>query len=377
MGKLVEIRKGRLPVGNGETGKPIALEAHVELAGLTDGGRLRHPVVPGAPGARVRQAGPQQGELRPGLEPVLGVRQAQLAGLVQRGAVPDGDQHVLEPMARRLGVVDLVGDDRGQARFVGEGGQLRDEPVVVGEQVVGQLHAEVPVGKVARPPVRGHPGHGPLPGQQAARDLPVPTAAQADEMAPGLVQRGLDRRRLEHGECLLAGQVAGGHEPRQRRVAGRVAGQQDQVIPRGRAGVMLARPATAGLLPAERERHSSAAPHRAQLTLITGNGQLHAQDRDHRGEARGAAVIGLGLVSRLPQAHGRVEARVVGDGQCRHPDRGRSRHQVLGMARPVEEREVAVNVELAVGVRRDHRTVQSRTNVLFVQMVVTLQKPLA
>jgi hypothetical protein len=34
----------------------------------------------------------------------------------------------------------------------------------------------------------------------------------------------------------------------------------------------------------------------------------------------------------------------------------------------VEEREVAVNVELAVGVRRDHRTVEYRTYVLFVEI---------
>ncbi len=168
MGKLVQVRERRLPVGDGEAGKPIALEAQVQPAGLTDGRRLRHPVVPGTPGAGVGQTSAQEGELGSGLEPVFGVRQAQLAGVVERRAVADGDQHVLEPMARRLGVVDLVGDDRGQARFVGERRQLGDEPVVVGEQVVGQLHAEVPVGEVAGPPVRGHPRHGPLPGEEHA-----------------------------------------------------------------------------------------------------------------------------------------------------------------------------------------------------------------
>jgi len=56
--------------------------------------------------------------------------------------VADGDQHVLEPMARRLGVVNLVGDDRGQARFLGQAGQLGDEPVVVGQEMVLELEDE-------------------------------------------------------------------------------------------------------------------------------------------------------------------------------------------------------------------------------------------
>ena len=219
-------------------------------------------------GLGVWQAGAEQRELGPSLEPVLGVREAQLARVVERGAVADGDQHVLEPMAGRLGVVDLVGDDRGQARFVGEPDELGDEPVVVGEQVVGQLHAEVPVGKVAGPPFRRGTGGGPLPGQQPARDLPFrqplspmrwPFASSSAASSAVASNTGNAFSPARWPADTIRDRAA---YPPGRGPAGR-GGR------RGRTGV-VPRPAAAGLRSAEWERHAPPAPRQAQLALIAG-----------------------------------------------------------------------------------------------------------
>ena len=167
--------------------------------------------IPSCQARRVRASGSpatDARELGPRFEPVLGVGEEQLARLVEGGAVADADQHVLEPMAARIGVVDLVGDHRGQAGALRQLGQLADEPVVVGQQVVGQLHAEVAVREVARPALRGGNALRPARRPAAAWDLPVAAAAQADQVAARLVQGRLHQRALEHGELLLPGQVA-------------------------------------------------------------------------------------------------------------------------------------------------------------------------
>ena len=63
-------------------------------------------------------------------------------------------------------------------------------------------------------------------------------------------------------------------------------------------------------------------------------------DADHRMQPH--------RLGRRHEAHRPVEALVVRDGEPGQPERHRARHQVVGGRRPVEEREVAVRVELGV-----------------------------
>ena len=242
----------------------------------------RQPVRPGALAALVRQPGPDARELGPRFEPVLGVGEEQLARLVQRGAVADADQHVLQSVAARIGVVHLVGHHRGQAGALRQLGQLGHQPVVVRLQVVAQLDREVAIREVAGPRLRGGERCLRIAGQQLARHLSAATARQADQVAARLVQGGLHQRALEDGELLLPRQVAAGGEPRQRGVAGAVARQQDQVVARHRSGVELAGPAAAGLLPAQRIVQLPPTAGEAQRPLVGGDRQLQPHDGRHR-----------------------------------------------------------------------------------------------
>ena len=141
-------------------------------------------------------------------------------------------------------------------------------------------------------------------------------------------------------------------QPRESRVAGWVAGEQHKVIARGGAGVELPGPAAAGLGAADGVIELAAAASRAQLAIVAGNRQLHADDRADRDQARLASCGGCRLLRSLPEADRGVHAGVVGDRQGRHLQQGSTGDEILGVARAVEEAEVAVGVELAVGVRR-------------------------
>ena len=185
-------------------------------------------------------------------------------------------------------------------------------------------------------------------GQQLAWHLPAAAARQADQVAARLVQGGLHQRALEDGKLLLPRQVAARGEPRQRRVAGAVAGQQDQVVARHRAGVELAGPAAAGLLAAQRVVQLPPPARQAQRALVGGDRQLQPHDGRHRGEAGVPGSLGARLGRGLPEPNGGVQAGMVGDGQRRHAQHGRPPDQLLRMAGTVQEAEVRVGVELAV-----------------------------
>ncbi len=280
--------------------------------------------------------------------------------------MPDADQHVLEPMAPGRRVVHLVGDDRRQAGLLGQLGELRHEPVVVGLEVVRELHREVAIREVAAPSAcAASRARVPLPGEQVARHLPVATAGEPDQVAVPLVERGLDQLPREDRVLLLPGEMATAGESRQGGVAGGIACQQDEVIAGDRAGVQLTGPATARPLPAKRIVELAPAASQAQLPFVARDGQLDPDDGGDRGEARGPGIIGPGLGGRLYETDRCIEAGVIGDGQRRHAQLRGPRDQLLGMAGTVEEAEVGVSVKLAVvGVRRTHRTSNDRTNVL-------------
>ena len=194
----------------------------------------------------------------------------------------DTDQHVLEPMASGRRVVHLVGDDGRQPGRLRQLGEPCHEPVVIGLEVVRQLHREVALRKVARPALRCFAGGVLLSGEQMSWYLPVAASGQPDQMPSTLVEPLLDQLPGEDRELLLPGEVATAGEPRQRGVAGGVAGQQDQVIAGDWAGMQLAGPATARMLPAKWVVELPPAASQAQLALVAGDGQLDPDDGGDR-----------------------------------------------------------------------------------------------
>ena len=72
----------------------------LELAALGDPAAIRQRVGIGAE---------QRQQPRAGLEVVLGVRPQRRAGRIQRRALPDGDEHILERLAVAPGIMDLCG----------------------------------------------------------------------------------------------------------------------------------------------------------------------------------------------------------------------------------------------------------------------------
>ena len=184
-------------------------------------------------------------------------------------------------------------------------------------------------------------------------------------MPARVFERRLDERPLEDRELLLARQVAAARQPGERGVAIHVARQQDEVVAGDRAGMVLARPAPARLLAAKGVVQLAAAARQAELVIGARDGDLEADDRANRLQARLAGGIGLGLLSRLPGPDRRVQAGMIGDRQRGHRELGRAGDQLLGVRGTVEKAEVGVRVKLAVVVRHAHRTTDDRTSVLF------------
>ena len=76
------------------------------------------------------------------LEVRLAVRPAQVGQRLERPAVANRGDHVLQLAALGQGVVDVVGDHGRQAELLGQAGGLGDQPVVVGQEVMLELEDE-------------------------------------------------------------------------------------------------------------------------------------------------------------------------------------------------------------------------------------------
>ena len=97
----------------------------------------------------------------------------------------DTDEDVLELPVRAQRVVDAVRDDRGQAGILGQARQLRDEPVVIGQEVMLQLHVEAAGAEDPGEALERGRSALPVARQQATRQLPVTAARERHE--PGSV----------------------------------------------------------------------------------------------------------------------------------------------------------------------------------------------
>ena len=138
--------------------------------------------------------------------------------------------------------------------------------------------------------------------------------------------------------ALLPGEVAEADRPGELGVSARPVGEEQEVlavrirsggvrhVPRGDLGERL-------LLGLEQPVRGEAV-----ATLISEEGQLGAEDRRHPQLAR-----------RLGEADDAVEAVVVGEGERFEAEARRLGDELLGVRRPVEEREVGVAVQLGIG----------------------------
>ena len=101
----------------------------------------RSPPARHAPSRR-RRPHAERRQLVARLEERLGIGSTEIGQRVERPAVLDRGQDVVELAVVRGRVVDVVGDDDRQPELRGERHRFGDEPVVVGQQVVRELDEE-------------------------------------------------------------------------------------------------------------------------------------------------------------------------------------------------------------------------------------------
>ncbi len=274
----------------------------------------------------------------------------------------DRGQDVVQLAALGQRVVDVVGHHDRQPELGGQAGQLTDQPVVVGQQVMGQLDRE-PV-EPASVPLGDRPGPGPIADPQPARDLALATARQPDEALAVRRQQLLAEAR----PALRPGQVGPRHEPAQAPVARVVTGQQHEMRaarrrpdpPQVRAhdGAMAGQARAVGT----RSGRSALARDRGRrlerpCPAPTGPPPAPGRDHDRGRVGRGRVEqldldpddgVQAGRARRGQEPDGAVQPVVVGDRESRQADLERSVDQLVGRGRAVEEREVRVAVQLGV-----------------------------
>ena len=366
--QLRQVRERRLPVGHGEAREAVLLELKVDRARRRDLDRGRDALSPrpgrgGLEGHRPRQQLGAVGEVG------LAVGAAQVRERVERPAVSDRGQDVVELAVGRRRVVDVVGDDDRQAERLGQRRRLRHEPVVVGPAMVRELDEEAARGLVVAPPEQvavalgDGAGAGSIADPQSSGELAVATARQRDEALGVLGEERLADPR--HG--LGPGEIGVRQQPAQAPPAGRRPGEQHEMRSArsvaDAAEVLLDRVAMAG-----QSRPLRAGPCRAALV---GERQVEGRlpgfaarpptptgDHDDAVGIRHGGIPQLdldaddgmqaGLLGCADESDGTVEAVVVGGGQPAEPQFDGPGDQLVRCRRPVEEREVGMGVELGI-----------------------------
>ncbi len=240
LAQLDEIRERGLALRHREAREAVLLEAEIDRARRRQLDRRGDPLAPRPRRLRVERR-TERRQLVARLEVRLAVRPAQVGERLERPAVLDRGEDVVQLTVVGRGVVDVVGDDDRQPELGGERRRLRHEPVVVGQEVMRELDEEAARGGIVATPeqrrvaLRDRPRPRSIAHPQATRDLPVATARQRDEAFVMLVEEGLAEAR----HALGPGQVRARDEPRQAPPADRRAGQQHEM----RAARPLADPA--------------------------------------------------------------------------------------------------------------------------------------
>ena len=242
--------------------------------------------------------------------------------LVEGASGPDRGQRGGERPLPAGGVVDVVGGDH---LHPGPGGEQGEGVVAVTVERVAVIpefdEHPVPPERVDEPLEGPARRGGPLVEQRARhRALPAPgedhpgvvggagPVAVEPHPGPGRLRQRLDR---EARAALLAGQLTVADGPGQPSVAERPFGQDEQVLARGIGDPVGGAAGVEGELGAEDGR------------------QAHRE-------------------GRLGEPHDAVEAVVVGDRQGAQSEAGGLVGQLLGVAGPVEEREVRMAMQLGV-----------------------------
>ncbi len=214
LAQLHEIAERGLPLWDRESRKAVLLEAEINRARRRQLHRRRDPFRPGLrrPRIRGRERGPpgrQRGHLRTRLQVRLAIRPAQVAEHIERPAVADRGQDIGQLAILAPSVVDVVGDHHRHAQLCGQRRRFRDEPIVVGEQVMAQFDEEaarcravpaseqggIPFGRRARPRPIARP--------QPAGQFPLATARQRHQSFGVLGKQ----RLAEPGHALRARHV--------------------------------------------------------------------------------------------------------------------------------------------------------------------------
>src|SRR5665648_47130 len=206
---------GRQRVG----GEEEAAETQVEVAALRD--------APGV-GVGLRVALEEAAHLRRALEVEFGVLAPQRVGQRLVGGL--GGEHVVQAGVGLDRVVHVVSGHGGQAQLVGQQVEGAQRGARVGEQLVLQLDEEVAAEDLVEHGGRGA-GAGLVAGEQPRPDLAAAAAAERDEVAAVLGERGEPRQR----RLARVLQMGGADDAAEVAPAGVVARQQHQVVAAGAA----------------------------------------------------------------------------------------------------------------------------------------------
>ena len=336
--------------------------------------RSRSPPPRRAPSAAVaRRAGGSAAISAPGLQERLAVGPPQVAQRLERPAVADRGQDVGQLAVLGPGVVDVVGHDDRQAELVGERRRLRDEPVVVGEQVVRELDEEAarrPARRRGRrasrsaPRRRARPARSPTRRRRASSPSRQPDSAtrpsvcsassawlkRGTAFVPAMFARETSRHRLRQPTADRASSTRCGPRPRSpipRRsslTGSRWPGSRGTLGPRPRGHAVDDRGRARSAAARSGRRVRRRAPARRHRRSRPGSATAGSEQLDLQPDDRMQAD-GLG---RPDEADRAVQPGMIGDGQPGQPQLDGPLDQVVRGRGAVEEREVGVAVEFGV-----------------------------
>ena len=311
--------------------RSTSLTSHDSSVSPVRDGRAGHEVLPLGE-ADVHPLGDQQGvvaglrELRVPLRAHLGRRlevevlrvELEPVRVGQRLAGLHAQQHLVRLRVVRVGVVQVVRGQAGQAQLLLEPEEVFLHLLLDADAVVHQLAEEVVAAEDVAVVARGLAGVGVAVPLQQPLDLARRAAGGGDD--PLAV--GLEQLAVHAGLVVVALQRRERREPEEVVHPLGVLGQQRHV------GVHLTRVVVADRLPAEG----------GALALVPGARRevaLHADDR--------LDAVRLGLA---PELVGAEDVAVVGHRQRRHPHPGRLGEQGVQPRRTVEHRELGVGVQV-------------------------------